>query len=70
MHEVGKIGFGNVVQRARKRHGWSQEELARKSGVSRPTIARIEGGNDVTIMTITKISQALGLTLELTDQDS
>lgn len=60
-------GFGAVIREARKRHGWSQTELAEKAGVSRPTIARVEANNDVTTATIAKIAHALDLTLELRD---
>lgn len=60
-------GFGDVIREARKKQGWSQAELGEKSGVSRPTIARVEANNDVTTATISKVAQALGLKLELTD---
>lgn len=59
--------FGDVIRDARKKQGWSQSELGEKSGVSRPTIARVEANNDVTTATIAKIAQALGLKLELRD---
>ncbi len=58
-------GFGDVIRDARKKRGWSQAELGEKSGLSRPTIARIEANNDVTTATIVKIAQALGLKLQL-----
>jgi transcriptional regulator with XRE-family HTH domain len=34
----------DLVRQLRKRRGWSQEYLAAASGVSRPTIQRIERG--------------------------
>jgi transcriptional regulator with XRE-family HTH domain len=61
------VGFGDVIREARKKQGWSQAELSEKSGLSRPTIARVEANNDVTTATIAKIAQALGLKLELRD---
>lgn len=60
--------FGDVIREARRKRGWSQEELGRATGLSRPTIARVESDNDVSTATIGKIAQALGLTLELTDR--
>lgn len=63
--EMEQHGFGDVIREARKKQGWSQAELGEKSGLSRPTIARIEGNNDVTTATIAKVAQALGLKLEL-----
>lgn len=65
MGEAAQHGFGHVIREARKRQGWSQAELGEKSGLSRPTIARIEANNDVTTATIAKVAQALGLTFEL-----
>lgn len=68
MSESEQQSFGETIREARKKHGWSQTELGQKSGVSRPTIARVESNNDVTTATIAKIAQALGLTLELKDR--
>ncbi|GAA3002892.1 helix-turn-helix transcriptional regulator [Streptomyces fulvorobeus] len=60
-----QVNFGETIRVARKERGWSQTDLAEKAGVSRPTIARIEANRDVTTATVAKITQALGLTLEL-----
>ncbi len=65
MSNEPEVHFGDVIREARKKHGWSQGELGERAGVSRPTIARVEGNNDVTTTTIAKIAQALGLKLEL-----
>lgn len=65
MIEAPEVSFGDVIRDARKKQGWSQAELGEKSGLSRPTIARVEADNDVTTATIAKIAQALGLKLEL-----
>lgn len=64
-----QVSFGETIREARKKRGWSQTELGQESGVSRPTIARVEANNDVTTATIAKIAQALGLKLELKDRD-
>jgi transcriptional regulator with XRE-family HTH domain len=65
MSEPSQLTFGAIIRKARKERGWSQTELGEKSGVSRPTIARVESDSDVTTATLAKIAQALGLTLEL-----
>lgn len=65
MSVPGQPTIGTVIREARKECGWSQTELGEKSGVSRPTIARVESDSDVTTATLAKIAQALGLTLEL-----
>jgi transcriptional regulator with XRE-family HTH domain len=69
MNEESKPSLGDVIRDARRKAGWSQGELGEKSGVSRPTIARVEANNDVTTATITKVARALGLKLELRDDD-
>lgn len=69
MGEASQRGFGDIIREARKKQGWSQAELGEKSGLSRPTIARIEGNNDVTTATIAKIAQALSLKFVLRDDD-
>lgn len=65
MGQAIQRGFGDVVRDARQKQGWSQAQLGEKSGLSRPTIARIEGNNDVKTATIAKVAHALGLKLEL-----
>ncbi len=57
------------IRAARDVRGWSQEVLADRSGVSRPSVARIEAGEDVSTATLSKVVDALGLTLRLTDMD-
>lgn len=69
MSDPQRINFGEIIRDARKRHGWSQTELGERSGLSRPTIARIEANNDVTTATIAKVARELGLTLELKGRD-
>jgi transcriptional regulator with XRE-family HTH domain len=65
MSGPGQPSFGATIREARKERGWSQTELGEKSGLSRPTVARVESDNDVTTATLAKIADALGLTLEL-----
>lgn len=65
MTETGQPSFGATIREARKRRGWSQMELGERSGLSRPTIARVEADGEVTTATLAKIAVALGLTLEL-----
>lgn len=55
--------FGVAVRAARQRRGWSQEKLGNESGLSRPTIARIEHGDDVSTATLSKVASALELTV-------
>ena len=45
--------------------GMSQSKLAEVAGVSRPTIARLERGQDVSLSNLNRISDALGMNLAL-----
>ena len=62
-------GFGTRIRQARDTRGWSQEELAARADVSRPSIARIERGDDVSTATLVKVASALGLAVEITEGD-
>lgn len=55
------------VRAARTGLGMSQGLLADKAGVSRPSVARLEAGEDVSTDTLGKISDALGLKFTLTE---
>ena len=48
---------------------WTQHELAERAGVSRPSVARIERGDDVSTATLEKVAAALRLRVELTQAD-
>lgn len=63
------VELGNRIRQARKTHGWSQAMLAERAGVSRPTVARIEAGTDVSTVTLSMITEALGLQLGLIAKD-
>ena len=62
-------GFGKSVQTARLERGWSQDELAKKADVSRPTVSRVERGDDPSMRTMRKLADALGLSVEITGTD-
>ncbi len=59
------MSLGDEIRKARVEHGWSQSALAQNAGVSRPTVARVELGEDVSTATLAKVAAALGLTVEL-----
>jgi transcriptional regulator with XRE-family HTH domain len=62
---TAQSALGTTIRESRNKRGWSQVELGRQAGVSRPTIARIEHGEDVSTATLTLVAQALGLAVEL-----
>lgn len=59
--------FGAAVRAARKGRGWSQTELGQRAVVSRPTVARIEQGQDGHTAVLSKLANALGLELSVRD---
>lgn len=62
------VGPGSGISKARKARGWSQSELAERAAVSRPTIARIEAGQQVRVSTLNAVAQALGMRVEISVQ--
>lgn len=51
---------GHYIARLRAARGWTQEELAWQSGVSRPAIARLEtGATDPRASTLVALARAL-----------
>lgn len=65
---MNAVGLGAAIRDARKKQGLSQDELAEKAGLSRPTVARVERGDDVSTATITKLAEVLGLALKLEER--
>jgi transcriptional regulator with XRE-family HTH domain len=61
------IGFGLGVRALRRRRDWSQGELARRAGVSRSVIGRIERGqaDRVAVHTLHRVAAALGARVDL-----
>lgn len=53
--------IGGAIQRARQEKGWTQEDLAKKTGSSQPAVARVEKGEqNITFEQVDKFSRALG----------
>lgn len=61
-------GVGQDIRVARRALGWSQTELANRAQVSRPTIARVETGVNVSTGTLEKVAKALGKHLSILDR--
>lgn len=59
------MSLGDEIRGARQERQWSQQQLAEAAGVSRPTVARVEGGEDVSTATLEKVAGALGMRLAL-----
>lgn len=61
--------FGEAVKAARKKRGWSQTELGKRAGVSRPTVARIEKGQDGHTTMLDRVAVVLELTVFVRPED-
>ena len=58
--------FGSRVKKLRKAQGWSQEDLAKRSGLHRTYIGSIERSErNVSLINIGKISRALNVKIEI-----
>ncbi len=54
------------VREARERYGLRQEDLAKKAGIARPNIARLEKGVHIpTLTTLRKVAQALNIDINI-----
>lgn len=62
------VELGQQIRAARASRGWSQSVLADAAGVSRPSVARIEVGEDVSTGTLSKIVEALGLGIDVIEE--
>jgi transcriptional regulator with XRE-family HTH domain len=61
--------IGKQTRAMRQALGWSQDALAERADVSRPTVARVERGDDVSTTTVEKLAMAMGVTLALTHKE-
>jgi transcriptional regulator with XRE-family HTH domain len=58
------LKIGKRVRNLRTDRGWSQEELADRSGVNRSYMSRVElGKSDVSLSVLHKIARTLGISL-------
>lgn len=58
------LKFGKRVRALRLDRGWTQEELAHRSGLNRSYMSEVERGiSDVSLSTLQKISKTLGISL-------
>ena len=63
-HDPSLIAFGDTVRRIRLAHELSQEELAFRTGLDRSYMGGVERGeNNVTLLKMRAIAEALGLSL-------
>jgi len=65
------VQFCNVIRRKRKKIGWTQKKLAKKTHLSQQTISFIENGYlNFSFKTFMKIADVLDLEIDLKPKDS
>lgn len=58
------VALGEAIRHVRKKQGVSQERLALMAEIDRSYVGRVErGDNNVAILTLLKVSQALDISL-------
>jgi ribosome-binding protein aMBF1 (putative translation factor) len=60
--------MGKTIKEERLKKGWSQRELARRSGYSQGTITRAENQMWISMYCLFHIAQALGKDIKLIDK--
>lgn len=62
--------IGKGIKEARKKKGWTQKELAKQAGISQQIVSFVENNYvNISIRTLTKIVDALGLKISIEDKD-
>ena len=57
---MAQVRLGETIRRLREERGWTQDELAHRSGLHRTYIGGIERGErNVSLLNITEIAKAL-----------
>jgi transcriptional regulator with XRE-family HTH domain len=61
------MSTGELIRAARHAEGLTQAQLARRLGITQPSVARLEAaGDEVTVATLQRALNAMGRALELT----
>lgn len=61
------LELGETVKRLRKERGMTQEALAKKAGISRATLSKLENGQiaQISVVTLNDILNHLGYELDI-----
>lgn len=62
--------IGSLIRNERLRKGFTQEELGERVGVGKAQISKIESGKGLTIKTVTKVLDALGMSASVSLQNT
>ncbi len=67
--ERGLLEISLQVTEARKKQGFTQQELAEKAHITQQQLSKIENGKNFTISTLLKLLDVLNLKINLRDKD-
>lgn len=59
--ELQSFLVGDAIKQARKKRNLTQEALAERIGVQRAQVSRIESGRNLTVSTIARVFNAMGM---------
>ena len=59
------LDIGVAIAEAREQSGLSQKELSKKSRVTQQQLSKIENGVNCNVLTLVRVSNALGLNLTM-----
>jgi DNA-binding XRE family transcriptional regulator len=59
---------GEAIKQARKAQNLTQEDLAKRLGIQRAQVSKIENGKNLTLATVSRVFRAMGLTVSLNVQ--
>ena len=54
--------LGTVIKKHREDAGWTQEQLAKSADIARTHLISIEQGASISLSTLRKVAEALGVT--------
>lgn len=59
--ELQSFLVGEAIKEARKQKNMTQEDLAKRIGVQRAQVSRIESGRNLTLATVSRVFKAMGM---------
>lgn len=59
--ELQSFLVGEAIKEARKQKSMTQEDLAKRIGVQRAQVSRIESGRNLTLATVARVFKAMGM---------
>jgi transcriptional regulator with XRE-family HTH domain len=63
MQDIATSGLASRVRELRQSQGKTQQTLATEASIALRTLASLEGGQDVSLESLRRIAQALGVTV-------